>query len=381
MIQLNKKEDCCGCTACIEKCPKQCIIFKEDYEGFFYPEIDHKICINCGVCEKVCPVINQHKEIEPTKVLAIQNKNEEIRRESSSGGIFTLLAEYIIQEKGVVFGARFNEQWEVIHDYTDTIEGLSPFRKSKYVQSRIGKAYQQTLQFLKQGRKVLFSGTPCQIAGLKLFLQKDYINLFTIDFICHGVPSPKIWRMYLEELDPLKIKYIDFRNKQNGWKNYEIEIKHFTNSKTKDILEACDKNIFMRGFLSDLYLRPSCHKCPAKSLTSGSDITLADFWGVWYAFPAMYDNKGTSLITLNSTKATGSVIIDLFLNCNIQETDSEIIKKYNKALYQSALSHNNRNFFFLKLDKSKSVSKLINDCLRISIYQRISNKLHRILTK
>jgi coenzyme F420-reducing hydrogenase beta subunit len=200
MIHLTEKTDCCGCNACVQSCPKDCITMQEDNEGFLYPAIDLETCIDCSLCEKVCPEIHQKEVRKPLQVYAAKNRNEEVRLQSSSGGIFTLLAEKIIEEHGVVFGARFDENWAVIHDYTETIEGLASFRGSKYVQSRIGETFSQAKQFLKSGRKVLFSGSPCQIAGLKLFLKKDYENLLTIDFVCHGVPSPKVWRKYIMQL-------------------------------------------------------------------------------------------------------------------------------------------------------------------------------------
>ncbi|MCS2450406.1 Coenzyme F420 hydrogenase/dehydrogenase, beta subunit C-terminal domain [Bacteroides thetaiotaomicron] len=172
----------------------------EDEEGFLYPLIDMSFCIECGLCENVCPVINQSEVCSPLKVYAAKNPNEQIRLSSSSGGIFTMLAEQILKENGIVFGARFDEKWEVEHDYADTLDGIAAFRGSKYVQSRIGDSYQRVEDFLRKGRKVLFSGTPCQVAGLKRFLHnKEYDNLLTVDVICHGVPSPLIWRKYLEE--------------------------------------------------------------------------------------------------------------------------------------------------------------------------------------
>ena len=199
MIDILNKKDCCGCSACVQKCPKQCISLKEDNEGFLYPQVNQQECISCGICKKVCPIINPNEKRTPLQIYAAINKNEEIRRQSSSGGIFTLLSEEILKEGGVVFGARFDENWEVKHDYTENVKGLVNFRGSKYVQSRIEDNYKKVETFLKQGRKVLFSGTPCQIAGLKRFLSKEYDNLLTVDFICHGVPSPKVWRLYLYE--------------------------------------------------------------------------------------------------------------------------------------------------------------------------------------
>lgn len=200
MIEIKDKSKCCGCAACVQACPKQCILFEEDEEGFRYPLVDQSKCIDCGLCEKVCPEINQFARRKPIKVYAAINNDETIRMQSSSGGIFTLLAEKIIDEGGVVFGAAFDENWEVRHEYVETRRGLAKLRTSKYVQSRIENRYQQTKKFLGEGRKVMFTGTSCQIAGLKRFLRKDYDNLLAVDVICHGVPSPMVWRDYLEEI-------------------------------------------------------------------------------------------------------------------------------------------------------------------------------------
>jgi len=226
MIQLKEKKDCCGCFACATICPQHCITMDEDHEGFRYPIIDKDSCTDCGLCSKVCPVINRYTKTEfETKVFACQNKNEQIRLESSSGGIFSLLAENTIQKKGVVFGARFDDDFFVIHDFTETIEGLEAFRGSKYVQSFIGDNYKKAEQFLIQGREVLFTGTSCQIAGIKHYLRKEYNNLLTVDIVCHGVPSPKVFKLYLEELNSQqdgKLEKILFRDKTDGWKKFSF---------------------------------------------------------------------------------------------------------------------------------------------------------------
>ena len=304
MIHITDREKCCGCEACIQRCPQQCITLHEDGEGFLYPETDEGRCIDCGLCEKVCPVIFQGTGRRPLNVYAAKNPDEEIRWESSSGGVFTLLAEKILSEGGVVFGARFDARWEVVHDYTENVEGLSAFRGSKYVQSRIGDSFRQTECFLKTGRKVLFSGTPCQIAGLKLFLKKEYDNLLTVDFICHGVPSPGVWRKYLKEIaarraagkntvlyaslnksgDVLRdISFISFRDKTLSWKKYSFVVCFSaTDGAEKNsvlLSEDLHTNLFLKGFLADLYLRPSCYACPVKKLKSGSDLTIGDFLG------------------------------------------------------------------------------------------------------
>ena len=208
MIQLMHKEDCCGCSACVQICPRHCIEMKENLEGFLYPLVDSHSCIECHLCEKVCPVLNQNDSIRPLKVCATKNPDEQIRMKSSSGGVFSILAESVIAAGGVVFGAGFNEHWAVVHSYTETKEGLSAFRMSKYLQSVVGNTYKEVQAFLKQGRLVLYSGTPCQIAGLKLFLRKDYDNLLTVDFICHGVPSPGVFRWYLTEETIISHNYL-----------------------------------------------------------------------------------------------------------------------------------------------------------------------------
>ena len=220
MINLKNKQDCCGCSACAQRCPKQCISMTEDEEGFLYPQVDTSKCVDCHLCEKVCPVINQDEARTPLKVYAAKNSDDEIRLKSSSGGIFTLLAEQTIKDGGVVFGARYDKGWNVVHGYTETIEGLAAFRGSKYVQSNIKRSFFEVKRFLESGRKVLFSGTPCHVAGLKLFLRKEYDNLLTLEIACHGVPSPKVWHNYLTELTDLNkisiIKSINFRDKKYG---------------------------------------------------------------------------------------------------------------------------------------------------------------------
>lgn len=199
MIKITDKSRCCGCESCRSVCPKKCISMKADKEGFLYPEVDLSQCVDCKLCEKVCPVLHPALLDRKPKVFAGINNDIKIRLQSSSGGIFTLLAEQILHKGGIVFGACFDEHWNVVHSYTDTIEGLEHFRGSKYVQSYVGDSFVQVKKFLDEGREVLFSGTPCQIAGLKNFLRKPYHNLLTVDVVCHGVPSPKVWQSYLYE--------------------------------------------------------------------------------------------------------------------------------------------------------------------------------------
>lgn len=213
MINISSKEDCCGCSACINICPKHCIHFKEDSEGFLYPEVDIKQCINCNLCTKVCPVIRPFKENYPRKTYACINPNNEIRMNSSSGGIFSLIAEKVIQNNGIVFGAIFDSQWQVIHSSTKDINSLYKFRGSKYTQSFIGDSYQKIKLLLENNTLVLFVGTPCQVSGLLHYLNKQYHNLITVDFSCHGVASPKVWKLYLHEF--CSRHHIEFQNIQS----------------------------------------------------------------------------------------------------------------------------------------------------------------------
>ena len=192
--------NCTGCGACYSACPQQAISMVSDGEGFLVPKTNPQKCSECGKCDVACPLNHKNPEKKPIAVYAAKHSNEETRLFSSSGGMFSAFAEKIIAENGVVFGAKFNENMEVVHSFTETIEGLADFRGSKYVQSNIGNSYIDAKRFLDSGRLVLFTGTPCQIAGLKSFLQKDYENLLTVDLICHGVPSPLIWKQYLESV-------------------------------------------------------------------------------------------------------------------------------------------------------------------------------------
>lgn len=346
MIKTNDKKDCCGCSACVQRCPKQCISLYEDEEGFMYPRVDKTVCIDCGLCEKVCPVLNQSEGHEPIAVYAAKNPNEEIRMQSSSGGIFTMLAERIIDEGGVVFGACWDKDWNVVHDYAESKEDIAKFRGSKYVQSNIGETFKQTETFLIEGRKVLFSGTPCQIAGLKHFLLKDYDNLLTIEIICHSVPSPGVWKKYLtEELNSNgltigDIQQINFRDKSTGWETYSFLLH---TKADKDIIEFHGENPFVKGFLFDLYTRPSCQQCPAKSRHSNADIILGDFWKIQSMISDIYDDKGVSAIIINSPKAESTI---KSLNINLYPTSWYDLSIRNKALVRSVNSSCKRTSFF-----------------------------------
>ena len=240
MIRIDNKIDCCGCEACVQKCPKSCISLKFDEQGFRYPVIDLNICVDCHMCETVCPVLNQGEKRKPVTIYGAFNVQEHIRLNSSSGGVFYPLAKYVIENGGVVFGARFDKQWNVEHCSVHNLSQLTELLGSKYVQSHVGSTYKEAEKYLKEGCLVLFSGTPCQIAGLKKYLRKDYRNLVMVDFVCHGVPSPGVWEKYKSETmaqigknvigdnESIVIQDVNFRDKIKGWEKFSCKNRKYT---------------------------------------------------------------------------------------------------------------------------------------------------------
>ncbi|MFI3264060.1 MAG: Coenzyme F420 hydrogenase/dehydrogenase, beta subunit C-terminal domain [Rikenellaceae bacterium] len=364
MIKIEHKKDCCGCEACAQSCPTNCISMREDNEGFIYPSVEIKSCIDCGLCEKVCPVINQSESHEPIKVYAARNIDEQIRKQSTSGGLFTSLAQNTIQNGGVVFGAKFNSQWEVVHIGASNIEELAALRGSKYSQSRIGDTFNEVKAYLKKNREVLFCGTPCQIAALRLHIGSDDTKLTTIDFICHGTPSPKVWRQYLNNIaDTSTISAINFRDKKRSWNDYNISI--VANNKTI-IDQKATQNLFMQGFFNDLFLRPACHHCPAKSGKSGSDITLGDFWGIERVAPKFNDNKGVNLLIVNTPKGVETI---QKIKLNTIEVDYPTAIQWNPSANNSTPTPVSREKFFTAID-----TDMIGELQRL-VYVPISRQI------
>lgn len=382
MIKIKNKSKCSGCHACVNACPKQCISMIADEEGFLYPVVDRDKCINCGACENVCYNLNPLVSANYPDVYACYNSNEEVRIASSSGGIFTLLAEKIISQGGVVFGASFNEDLGVEHTWTDNKDELYKFRGSKYVQSIIGNTYRQAKDFLQTGRPVLFTGTPCQIYGLLLYLGKNYDNLYTQDIICHGVPSPKVWRSYLKFQEEQHNSKVDktnppaFRSKKLGWLNFGVQI-HF-----KENIEyngPLGKDLYMRAFLNNLSLRPSCYKGNCKNIRRNSDITLADFWGVNNLIPEMFDDKGTSLVFVNTEK--GKCLFDdikEFMVCT--KTDIKTAVKHNPMAYSPSFRPMKRKTF-MKNMAQYDYEVFKNLCSKRNIFEKVYYRLKRIFIK
>ena len=306
MIRITDKSKCCGCTACITSCPVQCIVMRRDREGFDYPVANPDLCVNCGKCETVCPVINPNPAKEPEAIYATFSETH--RNGSSSGGVFPFIAEKVISEGGIVYGAALNDDMTVGHTSAETIEELQALRGTKYVQSDLYSVFEEVKDYLKEGRKVLFSGTPCQVAGLHNYLGNCTEDLLTVDLACHGVPSPGLWEKYVNALEKKykgKLKSVNFRDKSRSWKKYEFGFEIFSQTKnsTRYVSVPFIKDPYMALFIQSMSLRPSCYDCPAKDGKSCSDFTLADFWGVADLMPHKNDDKGISIVLANTPKA------------------------------------------------------------------------------
>lgn len=384
MLQLTDKHNCCGCEACAQRCPHNCITMRQDSEGFLYPHIDLTHCTNCGVCERTCPIINLPPSKKYKYALAAKAKDKDILIKSSSGGIFSLIAEFILQQNGIVFGAKFNDKWEVIHDYTESSDNLDEFRRSKYVQSHIGESFKKAERFLKSGKLVLFTGTPCQINGLKLYLKKEYENLYTISIACHGVPSPKIWQLYLNEIittnPQMYISSINFRDKTNGWTNYKfkLELHSTSDNQQKCIQMDYHDNIFMKAFLQNLILRPSCEDCKIKIPKNLSDITIGDLWGVSETYPEFDSELGISFLLANTNK--GDLLLNK-LNIEKRSIDLNKIRIYNGGLLNKFLPHKDRELYFKNLSKMKKFSCYTNKFVQITFITKLKNKFKQYIRK
>ena len=405
MIEIKDKKDCCGCGACMQRCPKNCISLQEDSEGFLYAKADASHCINCGLCEKVCPLMNPKEKIQPKEVLAVKSRNEAERLKSSSGGVFIALAREVIDKGGVVFGAVFDENWEVHHVCAERIDDVYPMMGSKYVQSRIENTFKEAESFLKQGRVVLFTGSPCQIAGLRSYLRfKDYPNLLAVDFLCHGVPSPGVWRQYLAETysgwKPEKgnkcrlqaaagkntvllslnatspIGGISFRDKSTGWKKYRFVVRGKSASKAdKNSVLSSDihyDNPYMKGFLHDIYLRPSCYECRCKNGANHSDLTIADYWGARVTDQDFDDDKGLGLVLVNSKKGK-----DHFdgLDMDVRVITMEKAHLCNGGFNEHTMPHPYRAEFYKKFNNGTSVGNAVQWCLNVPLYYKVWRKI------
>lgn len=350
MIEIKDKKDCCGCWACKNVCPVQCISMPEDAEGFRYPTVDKDKCINCHLCEKVCPIIHAEadKPNEKQRAYLLQHNDKEVLLQSASGGAFTAIASWVIRHGGVVFGAAYDKDFQVVHQYVETEKDLQKFRNSKYVQSYTGDALKQVKDFLKQGRMVCYSGTPCQLEGLLRYLRKPYDNLITIDVMCHSITSPKIFRMYVAEM---KKKYGDdlsnimFRDKSPY--GYEYSQMSVYKGGKQVYREGVDTDAYLRSFFSDVNVRPSCYDCKFKKQHHLTDFSIWDCFDV-YKFSSKLDNdKGVTRILANTEKAQ-LILKEIQEDTTIMEIPvDEAVSGVHEMLHSVKMSPRRERFFEL----------------------------------
>ena len=348
MINIIDKYKCCGCGACVNICPQSCITMIADIEGFLYPTVNLEKCIRCGLCEKACVYLLKNKSnrvLDGKIALGIVNKNEVKRLESSSGGFFYSLAEYVISKGGAVYGVSMDEDNKSCSFRRVTsILDLNLIQGSKYIQANVGCIYKHIKQDLIQGKKVLFSGTPCQISGLNSFLNNNYENLISVEIICHGVPSPKIWKKYVCYLEN---KYndtfhrVNFRDKRMGWKEFGLLIE----GKEQQYFNTLNIDPFLIMFLRNYSLRPSCYNCYAKRFESKADFIIGDFWGVDKCMKNIDDDKGTSLVVLNTDRAH-NLLAGISSFFSIYPVKNEDFLMFNPAIHSSVKEPKRRKRYF-----------------------------------
>ena len=377
---ICEKDKCTGCFACYNVCPKSAIQMNEDEFGFIYPEIDKSKCINCNLCKKICPVINKLELQEPLKCLAARAKDEDVLKNSSSGGIATVISKNVIENKGIIYGSVFSDNCTINHTRIDKIEDLKKTQGSKYVHSYINNCYSLIKKDLENKHLVLFIGTPCQVAGLKNYLRKDYELLYTIDLICHGVPSQKFLKDEVNRINhSLDIDRVDFRDKKYKERNFSIK-------KDNNVIfnENWKKSPYFFTFMNSYTLRDNCYSCSYSSIKRCSDMTIGDFWGIPEE-SKFYSSKEKGVSVLIPTTPKGLHLIELiednieYEERNIEETivenshlrnPSEKSRKVDK-FKKEYLKRNNfyksykKVFFTNYLKQELKKNKLVSNILKI----------------
>ena len=356
MINITDKNQCCGCTACASVCGHGSITMVEDAEGFKFPNIDTATCVGCGLCEKVCPMLHPESERSVKQVIGAKHQDAVVRKTSSSGGVFSLLAEVFIVDGGVVVGCAMDKNLQAVHIICETIEDIIRLRSSKYVQSNVEGIFPQVRKLLRDGRKVLFSGTPCQVAGLRRFLVKPFGNLFCVDVLCHGVPSPKLFREYKEMMEQQygsQAHSVNFRSKKKEWKRLYINFR-FDNG--KEYFKNATFDPYMQLFLGNKSQRNACFHCPFTTTNRQGDISLGDFWGIGKNFPGLDDDKGISMILINSDKGEEMYSKIMYQITSFESNLDQAIYG-NKVLVENILGEEQRDCYY---------STFVADGLRVS---------------
>ena len=383
MIQISSA--CTGCHACVAICSQKCIDMEDSGEGFMFPVVHMESCIQCDRCKEVCPVLRMPDRNQHTRVVALKSKDEAERENSTSGGVFPLLAKQLLNDGGIIYGAVYECDFSVRHVAVENSEYLPLLQGTKYVQSKIGRVFTEVEDKLKTGRSVLFSGTPCQCAGLRAFLGKNYDNLILVDLICHGVPSPKVWQTYIDyrakqENGGKRPVRINMRSKISGWSRYSTEFD-YGNGKTTRIQNSQD--FFIKSFIGNICLRSSCSDCLAKGTERCTDLTLGDYWGIWSQHPEFSDEKGTSIVFVHSAKG-----MDMLNRVKGQtewlEIPIEDAYRENMSMVSSSKPHEKRNEFLDRIT-SDNFGDVVREYFplmqanKTGVWESVKRKLIRII--
>lgn len=380
MIEIKKKSDCCGCTACANACPKSCIEMIEDSEGFLYPVVHEDKCIKCNACEKVCPIINHvaRKENRSQTAAIVQNKNKEVCLQSTAGGAFTAIAEYVLEHDGIVFGVELQADYSVKHIAVESKTELSKFRNSKYVQSELGSTYAEVKQQLKSGRLVCFSGTPCQIEGLRCFLRRDYENLVLVDVVCRAVPSPGVWKKYIEmeTCEHGTMQSIRFRDKALG---YQYSTMELVDSQGNIYRGGIESQPWLRMFFSGMIIRPSCTECKFRSRYRNSDFTIWDCFNV-YSFSKEFDEDiGTTRVLIH-TENGKRIFHQIEGKIKYKSIDADMAVEGVREMLESPKMHPQRQYFYSDL-KKLPFDDLINKYYPLTTKIKIKRNIRLALNK
>lgn len=379
MITIENKSQCCGCSACFSVCPQQCISMQKDEEGFRYPQIDKAACVNCGACENVCPILHRKKGALLPQAYTLQIKNTDTLYNSAAGGAFSAIGRKIIERGGYVFGAAYNENFVVKHTVAKNISELAKFRSSKYVQSDPSDCFKQVRKLLNDNERVCYSGTPCQIAGLKAFLRKEYDNLVTVDLVCKGVSSPKVFEQYVSKMrmENGSIENINFKRKTYGYHSSTMSVDFVNGARYS---KGGITDLMMRSFRANICLRPSCSECAFKGGERVSDLTLFDCWHYTELTGKKDNDKGHTSVLVHTEKgnklleACGDIAdIDLI-------SAKEAIHYDGVMVNNKVTNHVKRKEFFDVLEKD-GFEVAVQECIPIKAKERLIDSSKAILHK